>query len=98
MEGADNQSTGEQGREWDRICIRAIDHDSTWVLHSKDNPETMAMKKTSGPVVAKGEGVGWIGSFGLVDGKYCLQNGLAMRSCCVALGITSSHLWWSMIM
>ena len=45
-------------------------------------------------VVAKeeGEGVGWIGSLGLVDADYCLWNGLAMRSCCVALGTLSSHL------
>ena len=26
------------------------------------------------------------------------RNGLAMRSCCVALRTMSSHLWWSMIM
>ena len=39
-------------------------------------------------VVAKGEGegVGWIGSLGLIDADYCLWNGLAMRSCWVALG------------
>ena len=45
-------------------------------------------------VVAKGEGegVGWIGSLGLIDADYCLWNGLAMRSCCVALGTMSSHL------
>ena len=45
-------------------------------------------------VVAKGEGegVGWIGSLGLIDTNYCLWNGLAMRSCCVALGTMSSHL------
>ena len=51
-------------------------------------------------VVAKGEGerVGWLGSLGLTDTNYCLRNGLAMKSCCVALGTTSSHLWWSMIM
>ena len=51
-------------------------------------------------VVAKGEGegVGWIGSLGLIDTNYCLWNGLAMRSCCVALGTMSSHLWWSLIM
>ena len=49
-------------------------------------------------VVAKGEGVGWLGSLGLTDTNYCLWNGLAMRSCCVALGTMSSHLWWSMIM
>ena len=39
-------------------------------------------------VVAKGEreGIGWIGNLGLVDADYCFWNGLAMRSCCVALG------------
>ena len=42
-------------------------------------------------VVAKGEGegVGWIGSFGLIDANYCLWNGLAMRFCCIALGTMS---------
>ena len=45
-------------------------------------------------VVAKGEGEGveWIESLGLIDADYCLWNGLAMRSCCVALGTMSSHL------
>ena len=45
-------------------------------------------------VVAKGnwEGVGWIGSLGLIGEDYCLGNGLAMRSCCVALGTMSGHL------
>jgi len=45
-------------------------------------------------VVAKGEGegVGWIGSLGLIDADYCLGNGLAMISCCVALGAMSSHM------
>ena len=43
-------------------------------------------------VVAKGQGVGWIGSLGLTDATYCLWNGLAMRSCCVALGTMSGHL------
>ena len=45
-------------------------------------------------VVAKGEGegVGWLGSFRLIDINYCLWNGLAIRSCCVALGTMSSHL------
>ena len=46
----------------------------------------------------EGEGVGWIGSLGVVDADYCIWNGLAMRSCCVALGIMSSHLWWSTTM
>mgnify|MGYP007008973174 FL=1 len=38
-------------------------------------------------VVAKGEGegVGWIGSLGLIDADNCLWNGQAMGSCCVAL-------------
>ena len=39
-----------------------------------------------------GEGVGWTGSLGLIDADYCLWNGLAMGSCCVALGTMSSHL------
>ena len=45
-------------------------------------------------VAAKGEGngVGWTGNLGLIDADYCLWNGLAMRSCCVALGTMSSHL------
>ena len=45
-------------------------------------------------VVAKGEeeGVGWIGSLGLIDANYGLWNELAMRSCCIALGTMSSHL------
>ena len=45
-------------------------------------------------VVAKGEGegMGWIGSLGLIDADCCLWNGLAMRCCCVALGAMSSHL------
>ena len=45
-------------------------------------------------VVAKGEGkgVGWTGSLGLTDADYCLWNGLAMGSCCVALGTMSGHL------
>ena len=45
-------------------------------------------------VVAKeeGEGVVWRGSLGLIDADYCLWNGLAMRSYCVALGAISSHL------
>jgi len=49
-------------------------------------------------MVAEGERVGWLGSLGLIDTNYCLWNGLAMRSCCVALGTMSSHLCWSMIM
>ena len=40
----------------------------------------------------EGEGVGWIGSLGLIDANYCFCNGLTMRSCCVALGTMSSHL------
>ena len=45
-------------------------------------------------VVAKreGEGVGWIGSLGIVDVDSCLWNGLAMRSCCFSLGTMSSNL------
>ena len=50
--------------------------------------------------VAGGEedGLGWIGCLGLIDADYCLWNGLAMKSFCVALGTMFSHLWWSIIM
>ena len=40
----------------------------------------------------EGEGVGWMGCSGLIDAESCLWNGLAMRSCCVALGTMSGHL------
>ena len=40
----------------------------------------------------EGEGEGWIGSLGLIGEYYCLGNGLAMRSCCVALGTTYTDL------
>ena len=45
-------------------------------------------------VVAKEEweGMGWMWSLGLIDADYCLWNGLAMRSCFVALGTMSGHL------
>ena len=43
-------------------------------------------------VVAKGEGVGWMGCLGLVDTDYFLWNGLAMRSCCVAQEIFFSKI------
>ena len=45
-------------------------------------------------VVAKGEeeGVRWIGSLGLIVANYCFWNGLAMRSCYVALGAMSNQL------
>ena len=42
-------------------------------------------------LVLKGEKKGE-GCLGLMDTNYCLWNGLAMRSCCVALGTMSSHL------
>ena len=45
-------------------------------------------------VVAKGEGDGvqWFGSLGLIDADYCVWNGLAMRSCWVALETMSGQL------
>ena len=43
-------------------------------------------------VVARGEGVGWIGSLGLMDANYCSWNGLTMRSCSVALRTMSRYL------
>ena len=47
-------------------------------------------------VVAEGkreaEGVGWMWCLGLTDAKYWLWNGIAMRSCCVALKTMSGYL------
>ena len=45
-------------------------------------------------VVAKGEGEGGggMGCLGFMDADYCLWNGLAMRSCCVALRTMSRYL------
>ena len=40
----------------------------------------------------KRKGVGGIGSLWLIDANYCFWKGLAMRSCCVALGTMCSHL------
>ena len=40
----------------------------------------------------EGEGVGGIGSLGLMDANYCSWSGLTMRSCCVALRTMSSYL------
>ena len=40
----------------------------------------------------EGEGVGGIGSLGLMDANYCSWNGLTMRSCCVALRTISRYL------
>ena len=43
-----------------------------------------------------GEGVGWMGSLGLMDANYCFCNELTMRSYCVALRTMSRYLQWSM--
>ena len=64
-------------------------------FHRKENHELG--EQTCG-CQGEGEGMGWIGILGLIGANYCLCNGLAMRSCCVALGTMSSHLRWSMIM
>ena len=74
---------------------RQIPYDITYIwnlIYGTNEP--FHRKETHGLgdrlVVAKGEGEGmeWIGELGVS----CLWNGLAMRSCCVALGTMSSHL------
>ena len=48
-------------------------------------------------LVDKGEGgVGRTKILGLADSNYCIWSGWAMRSCCIAQGTISSHLWWKM--
>ena len=44
------------------------------------------------------EGVGGIGSLGLMDANYCSWNGFIMRSCCVALRTMSRYLHRNTIM
>ena len=46
----------------------------------------------------EGEGVGGVGSLGLMDADYCFWNGLAMRSSCVALRTMSRYLQQSITM
>ena len=45
----------------------------------------------------EGGGVGGTGSLRLVDANYCIWNEYPMRSCCIAQGSVSKHLWWNMI-
>ena len=68
-----------------------------YVTQMNLSSENKLMNSENRLVVAEG-GVGWIGSLGLIDANYCIWSGYAMRSCCIALGTVSSHLWWSIIM
>ena len=45
----------------------------------------MDIENRLGVAKGEGEGVGRIGNLWLTDANYCLWNGYAMRSCCVAL-------------
>ena len=60
----------------------------------KKKKEPQVSAPSASLLVVKGEveGVGGTGSLELVDANFCFWNGLAMRSCCVALGAPSSHL------
>ena len=54
--------------------------------------ENKIMDSENRLVVAKGEGVGGIGSMCLLDANYCSWNGFTMRSCCVTLKTMSRYL------
>ena len=54
--------------------------------------KTMDLEKRVVVAEGEGEGLGWLGSLGLIDTNSCFQNGWAVRACCVALGAMSSHL------
>ncbi len=90
-------SKSERGRQisYDITYIWNLIYGTNEPFHRKENYDL-----ENRLVVAKqeGEGVGWMGYLGLIDANYCFWNELAMRSCCVALGTMSGHLWWSMIM
>ena len=64
------------------------------MAHMNLSTEKKLMDLENRVVVAwgAGEGMGGIGSLRLIDTNYCLWNGLAMRSCSVALETMSSHL------
>ena len=64
----------------------------------KDEKKIMDLENRLVTAKEEWEGMGWLGSLELIDADYCLWNGLAVRSCSVALGTMSSHLWWSRIM
>ena len=57
------------------------------MAHMNFSTEMKIMDLENRLMVAEGEGAGWIGNLGLIDADYCLWNGSAMRSCCVALGM-----------
>jgi len=72
---------------------RQIPYDITYIwnlIHGTNEPfhrkENHGLGEKTYGCQGEGEGVGWIRSLGLIDADYCLWNGLAMRSCCVALG------------
>ena len=93
--------TRDSHTEWSKSERgRQIPYDITYIWNLIYGTEKKIMDLENRPVVAKGEKgrVGWIVNLALIDADYCLWNGLAMRSCCVALETMSSHLWWSMIM
>jgi len=56
------------------------------VIHGMDMENRLVVAK------GEGEGVGWLGSLGLIHENCCIWSGKAMRSCWVALGTMSSHL------
>ena len=56
------------------------------VLEIKSKKLRVPMDLENRLVVARVGGVGWTGNLGLIDANYCIWNGWAMRSCCIALG------------
>ena len=61
-------------------------------MHGVREKKIMDLENILVFAMGEGEGVGYIGSSELIDADYCLWNGIAMRSCYVALGTMSSHL------
>ena len=57
-----------------------------------DLENRLVVAKGEGEGEGEGEGVRQIGNLGLEDADYCHCYGLAMTSCCAALGTMSSHL------
>ena len=67
-----------------------------WTYLQKEN-KLMDLENRLVVAKGRGEGVGRTGSWGLIDANYYIWNRYAMRSCWIAQGTISNHLWRNMM-
>ena len=87
-------------KEKDKYHMVSLISDILYTAQMNVSKEKKIMDLENRLVVAQGEreGVGGIGSLGLMDANYCSWNGFTMRSCCVALRTMSRYLQCSTTM